>query len=148
MKHEIRTEIIIGSSNERVYEILTNLSSYASWNPFIVHSEGVVKVGETIKNSMKNGNKTVLFKPKVLKAEKGKAFEWLGSLFIKGLFDGHHYFHIQKINANQVNLIHGEKFSGILSGMIFRKIGDDTRNNFIKMNRALKSLAESNTQAI
>ena len=148
MKHEIRTEIIINSSNERVYEILTDLPSYASWNPFIIHSEGVVKVGNTLKNSMKNGNKTSVFKPKVLKAEKGKSFEWLGSLFIKGLFDGHHYFHIQKINANQINLIHGEKFSGILSGMIFRKIGDDTRKNFIKMNRALKSLVESKTQTI
>lgn len=148
MKQEIRTEIIIEASNEKVYEILTDLSDYESWNPFIIHSEGDVQVGNTIINTMKNGEKSMVFKPKVLKAEKGLAFEWLGSLFIRGFFDGHHYFHLQKIEENKVNLIHGEEFSGILSGMIFRKISKDTRNNFIKMNRALKSLAESQTQAI
>lgn len=143
MKQEIRTEIIIDATAEKIYDILTNLATYSSWNPFIIQSEGEAKVGNTIKNSMKNGDKTIVFKPKVIKAEKAVAFEWLGSLFIKGLFDGHHYFHIQKINENQINLIHGEKFSGILSGMILRKIADETRNNFIKMNRALKVLAES-----
>jgi hypothetical protein len=143
MKQEIKTEIAIESSCERVYEILTNLSSYSAWNPFIVRSEGYAITGKTIKNTMKNGDKEIVFRPKVLKAEQGVAFEWLGSLLFKGLFDGHHYFHIQKIEENKINLIHGEKFSGILSGMILRKIGDQTRGNFIKMNRALKTEAET-----
>jgi len=146
VKQEIRTEIVIEASKDKVYEILTNLTSYKSWNPFIVHSEGDVKVGNRIKNTIKNGEKSIVFRPKVLKAEKGVAFEWFGSLFVKGLFDGHHYFHLQKIEENKVNFIHGEKFSGIFSGIILRKIGNDTRNNFIKMNRALKSLAESQTK--
>lgn len=146
MKHEIKTEIVIESSSEKVYEILTNLSAYEKWNPFIVQSEGEALTGKTIKNTMKNGDKKIVFKPKVLKAEKGVAFEWLGSLWFKGLFDGHHYFHIQKISDNKVNLIHGEKFSGILSGMIMKKIGNQTRENFIKMNRALKTAAETQIQ--
>jgi hypothetical protein len=143
MKQEIKTEIVIESTRDRVYEILTNLSSYEKWNPFIIKSEGEVKTGNTIINTMKNGEKEVVFKPRILKAEKGEAFEWLGSLFFKGLFDGHHYFHIQQLEENKINLIHGEKFSGIISGMILRNIGNQTRENFVKMNRALKTMAES-----
>lgn len=83
------------------------------------------------------------FKPKVKRTDTGKAFEWLGSLWFKGLFDGHHFFHIEKIDDKSVKLIHGERFSGILSGMILNKIGEETRNNFILMNRAIKEKAES-----
>lgn len=69
-------------------------------------------------------------------------FDWVGNLWIKGLFDGHHYFEIEEINTNQVKLNHGENFSGILSGMILKKIGDQTRENFVKMNMALKEKSE------
>lgn len=125
-----------------MWDILTNLPAYSQWNPFIVQSEGTVQTGRRIKNTMKNGNSTITFKPKVLVVEKPKAFEWLGALWVKGLFDGHHYFHIEALPGDRINLVHAEKFSGILASMMLKKIGDDTRNNFVKMNHALKTLAE------
>lgn len=142
MKHEIRTEIIINASKEKVWSILADLNAYAVWNPFIVKSEGVLRVGTKLKNTLQNGDKTIVFKPKVVEVEPNRSFGWLGSLWVKGLFDGHHYFEIEEISENQVNLIHGENFSGILSSLILKQIGNDTRNNFVKMNQALKSRAE------
>jgi len=142
MNRSIKTEIVINAPAERVYQTLTDLADYENWNPFIVKSEGTAEKGRKIKNTMKNGEKLMTFSPKVLIAEKNFAFEWLGSLIIPGLFDGHHYFRIEKISNNQTNLIHGENFSGLLSGFILRKIGEQTRENFIKMNRALKAEAE------
>jgi hypothetical protein len=65
-------------------------------------------------------------------------------LFIKGLFDGHHYFEIEELMPHQVKLSHGEYFSGLLSASILKKIAEDTRNNFIRMNNALKQQAEAN----
>ncbi len=142
MHLNIHTEIVINATADRVYDILTGLRDYSKWNPFIVKSEGDVQTGRRIKNTMKNGEKLMNFKPIVLAAERGKKFEWRGSLFIRGLFDGHHYFRIEEISDNQINLIHGENFSGILAPFILRKIGEQTRNNFIVMNRALKAEAE------
>lgn len=147
MKHQIRTEIVIDAPKERVFSILTELTAYEKWNPFIIKSKGNPAEGARLVNTMRNGGSTITFKPRVVKVEKNKAFEWLGALWVKGLFDGHHYFHIEEISPEQVNLVHGENFSGILSSFLLKKIGDQTRQNFILMNQALKARAEGNQES-
>jgi len=144
MSKNIRTEIVINATPEKVWSILTNFGDYPKWNPFIVSIKGDLKAGQRIENTMMNGEKKFVFKPKVLSVVPNKYFDWLGSLLIKGIFDGHHYFQIEQVNSSQVKLIHGENFSGILSGFILRKIGEQTRNNFIAMNQAIKKLSEQN----
>lgn len=142
MNLQIRTEIVIEASKEKVWNILTDLDAYPQWNPFIVSSKGAIVLGTKLENTLKNGEKTIVFRPRILQVRPMEYFEWLGSLWFKGLFDGRHYFEIQEIGPGQVNLVHGESFSGLLSGMIFRQIGAETRNNFVKMNQALKARAE------
>lgn len=142
MKQSIRTEIIIHSSKEKVWQILTNFREYALWNPFIVKSEGKAEVGSRLKNTMLNNGKERTFRPKVLKAEPNQSLEWLGSLWVRGLFDGHHYFYIEDIGNGQVKFTQGENFSGLLVGPIMNAIGEDTRNNFVRFNNALKKRAE------
>jgi hypothetical protein len=142
MHNEIKTEILINSSSQRVYEILTNLFDYEKWNPFIIKSEGIVGVGNRIRNTMKNGNKSIVFKPKIVKADKEKEFAWLGSFGVKGIFDGYHYFQIKTIEEGKVLLVHGEIFSGILARLILNKIGNQTYHNFLMVNKALKEFAE------
>ena len=142
MQSQIKTEIIIDAPKEKVWNILTDLESYEKWNPFIVKSSGRITPGARIQNTMLNGDSNMTFRPKVLTVKPNEYFDWLGSLWFKGLFDGNHYFKIEETGPGQVNLIHGENFSGILSAMILRKIGEDTRQNFIKMNQAIKALAE------
>ncbi len=144
MTKEIKTEIVINAPAEKVWQILTQFNLYHTWNPFIIKSEGQAIAGTRLTNTMRNGEGTITFKPVILDVKIGKSFSWMGSLWIKGLFDGNHYFEIEEISATQVNLKHGEKFSGILSGMILKKIGEQTRNNFVLMNQALKATAEAN----
>lgn len=143
MQNEIKTEIIINSPTQKVYEILTNLTNYEKWNPFIIKSEGIVGVGNRIKNTMRNGDKSIVFKPRIVIADGEKNFAWLGSFGVKGIFDGYHYFHLQPIEENKVLLIHGEKFSGILAKFVLKRIRIQTHHNFIMMNEAIKELAES-----
>lgn len=142
MQQEIITEIIIHAPAEKVYRLLTDLEGYSRWNPFIIKSSGKATPGAKVMHVMKNNNSTITFRPTVIRAEEGKSFEWIGHFGIKGIFDGHHYFHIHDTGSGAVNLIHGEKFGGILSSFLLKKIGDQTRQNFIAMNTALKSLAE------
>ncbi|PSL07807.1 SRPBCC domain-containing protein [Cecembia rubra] len=140
---KIRTEIIINASKEKVWDILTDFDKYQHWNPFIVKSQGLAIPESYLVNTMKNGDRFITFKPKVLKVEPNKYFDWQGKLWFKGLFDGHHFFHIEEIHPNQVKLIHGENFSGLMSKMILKKIGQQTRESFEHMNKALKKAAES-----
>jgi hypothetical protein len=142
MSKSIVTEIIINAPKERVWQVLTNFKAYGTWNPFIKSIEGELRVGARLTNTMWNAGKAFVFKPLVLTVRPNAYFDWLGSLWFKGIFDGHHYFEIEQLSAGQVKLTQGENFSGLLSGPILKKIGADTRNNFIKMNNALKLLAE------
>lgn len=140
----IKTEIIINASKEKVWNILTDFENYKNWNPFIIKSSGRAKKGEKLTNTMKLDKKTQTFSPKIINVEEYSYFDWLGHLFFKGIFDGHHYFKIEEVGENQVRLTQGENFSGIFSGLIMKSIGEKTMGNFVKMNNALKELAEAN----
>lgn len=139
---ELRTEIILNATTDKVWETLTNVEAYASWNPFIVSSEGEAKLGGRLTNTMMNKGKANVFKPIITRFEPQKAFEWLGSGLL-GMFKGRHYFMLEDLGEGKTKLVHGEKFSGLLSGPIMKMIGDDTLRNFQSMNKALKNRVES-----
>jgi len=146
MNKSIKTEIIINASKEKVWNILTDFNNYPNWNPFIVSIEGELQQGKRLKNTMLTGGKKFVFKPVVLSVVPYQYFDWLGNLFVKGLFDGHHFFEIDELSSRQIKLTQGEFFSGMLSASIFKKIGNETRNNFVRMNQAIKEAAENNNE--
>ena len=146
MNKRITTEIIINAPKETVWNVLTDFEAYPQWNPFILSVKGKAVKGERLTNTLRNGDKTMVFKPKVLSVVPFQYFDWLGSLGFRGLFDGHHSFEIEEVSPTQVKLKHSETFSGLLSSAILKKIGEPTRQNFIRMNQALKERAESNRQ--
>lgn len=137
----IQTEIIINAPKEKVWQVLTNFEDYPNWSTFMISVEGELKEGSRLKNKMVVNGKTSTFKPKIQKVIPNEYFEWLGKAPL-GIFNGRHYFKLETVGDNQTKLIHGEKFSGWLRGIIMKKIGDATRENFIKMNKDLKRLAE------
>ena len=138
----LQTEIVINASPEKVWNILTDFAKFPEWNPFVVKAEGKPELGSYLRVELKNGNGVSVFKPKVLVVEKNRAFEWLGSFPIPGLFNGHHYFRIEPINNDQVKFVHGEEFTGLLAGLIMKQIGEQTQKGFMNMNKALKERAE------
>lgn len=137
----LQTEIIINASAEKVWAVLTNFEAHKTWNPFIKNIQGEPVVGSTLRVELKNGKGTSAFTPKVMVADTNRAFEWLGKLPL-GMFSGNHYFRIEPISATQVKFIHGENFSGWLSGLILKQIGEQTQQSFIAMNKAIKQEAE------
>ncbi len=88
---ELRTEIEINASADTVWAILTDLSQFAAWNPFMPEAEGEIREGARLKVRIAPpGGKAMTFKPTVTpRVEPGRAFRWLGRLLLPGLFDGH-----------------------------------------------------------
>ncbi|MGB3589119.1 MAG: SRPBCC domain-containing protein [Tunicatimonas sp.] len=142
---ELITEIIINASAERVWQVLTDFPAYQEWNPFIVNSSGKAIAGTRLTNQMKQGEKTTTFKPKLVKVEENRRLEWLGHLWVPGLFDGHHIFIIEELAPQQVKFVQQEKFSGLLRSLIMKQIAESTQAGFVAMNRALKEQAERQT---
>jgi hypothetical protein len=134
----IETAIIINVSVAKVWEILTKFETYPNWNPFIKSVKGNIKKGETIEVKIQlEGMKLQTFTPEILVFNINKEFRWLGELGIKGIFDGEHFFILERIDNERTKLIHGERFTGILSGLIYKMIGKKTKNGFNAMNQAI-----------
>ncbi len=139
----LKTEIIINAPAKKVWQILMDFGAYAEWNPFIRSVKGKAEVGSQLVNTLHlEGQKPQVFKPTVLEVKEEQSFQWLGHLFVKGLFDGNHYFKLETIAPNKTRFIHGENFSGLLVSPIMKMIGQSTLQGFEKMNVALKERAE------
>jgi len=143
MAKEIRTQIRIEASPEKVWAILTDFDKYPDWNPFIKSIKGDVAVGNKIVARIEPPEaKGMTFKPKVLAFDTNKEFRWIGHLFVKGLFDGEHKFELIDNGDGSTTFVQSEKFGGILVPLFKKMLNNNTLNGFNQMNEKLKELAE------
>lgn len=144
---EIHTEIEINASANRVWEILVKFDEYPDWNPFIREISGELSEGSRLSVSIQPVDSDPMdFQPTLIKAEKNDELRWIGRVLIPGIFDGEHYFRIEKISEEKVSLIHGENFSGILVPLLWGSMESGTKQGFKAMNEALKNKVEAPVQ--
>nr|WP_320160757.1 SRPBCC domain-containing protein [uncultured Methanoregula sp.] len=140
---ELRSEIKIRASAERVWNILTDFAGFPQWNPFIRRAHGPVRVGEQLHVTIQpSGARGMNFRPVILNVEPGRELRWVGHLLVPGLFDGEHIFTIEPSGPGRVRFIQREIFTGLLVPLFSRGLDTDTRRGFDEMNRALKVRAE------
>ncbi len=143
-KKELKTEILINTSPEKIWTILVNFSEYPKWNPFIKFITGNGAIGKKIKVRMEPpGAAGMTFNPEVLVFEANKEFRWLGHLLFGGLFDGEHKFELIDNGNGTTTFIQSEKFKGILIPLFKKMININTKNGFEQMNQKIKYMAES-----
>jgi hypothetical protein len=143
MKKEIKTEVIIQASTERVWEVLTAFEKYPLWNPFVKSIQGKVKTGAKIIVRLEQpGSKGMTFKPTVLTFDKNKEFKWIGHLLFPGLFDGEHRFELIDNGDGTTTFIQAERFKGMLVRMFSKMLDTSTMKGFHAMNLQLKEEAE------
>jgi uncharacterized protein YndB with AHSA1/START domain len=69
MKKNIRTEIEINASPEKVWQILSDFEKFSVWNPFVIKVSGKPKVGEVLQIEVQlPESRLSKFMPTVLKA--------------------------------------------------------------------------------
>ncbi len=140
---ELRAEIEIQASAERVWQLLTDFATFPEWNPFIRWAKGEAKASARLEVHIQpSGASGMTFKPIVLRAEPNHELRWLGRLLMPGLFDGEHVFTIETLGANRVRFTQREVFSGLLVPILARGLESNTRRGFEEMNQALKVRAE------
>ena len=143
MAKEIKTEILINATPQKVWSILTNYENYPNWNPFIKSIIGEVKVGNKITARIEPPEaKGMTFKPKILTYETNKELSWIGHLLFAGLFDGEHKFELIDNGNGTTTFKQSEKFKGILVPLFKKMLDINTINGFNNMNKKLKELAE------
>ena len=140
MAKEIKTEIIIRTTPEKIWTILTDFEKYPQWNPFITSIKGKVERGKKIQVRIEPPNgKGMTFNPTVLTKDENRELRWLGKFLFSGLFDGEHKFELIENGNGTVTFIQSEKFTGIFVGLFNP---EKTQQGFTEMNKKLKELAE------
>ncbi len=142
---EIRTEIEISAPREEVWDALTDLSAYPEWNPFITKGEGDLAVGSELKLLVKPPGaigKTI--KPRVVEVEQGRRLTWIGHALLPGFFDGERYFVLEDGGDGVIRLVHGERFTGLLTPLMqVIRVLRSARVGAVMMNLALKEWLET-----
>jgi hypothetical protein len=143
---QIRAEIEINASAERVWHILTDFAAFPQWNPFIRQISGELKVGGKLDVYLQpSGQRGLRFHPTVLAVTPSQELRWLGRVWgIPKLFDGEHSLTIERLGANRVRFVQQEVFGGILFSLLGSTLRA-TERSFREMNEALKTLAENST---
>ena len=141
---ELRTEIEIQASPDKVWQVLTNLDKYPDWNPLIHRATGTAKVGEKVDIAVSSGSKEMTLHCTVVKVEPNKELRWKYHVILPGLFRGEHSFTIEPTGKNKVRFVDREVFNGLLVFSQAKDIDTNSRQGFEAMDKALKIKAEQN----
>jgi len=141
---EIKTRILINASVEAVWSCLTNTRNYSIWNQFLRKIEGEFTESKKLNiNLVAPDNEVMNFTPTCITVKKNQELRWVGIFGFSWIFRGEHYFILEEINKHQTQLIHGEKFTGILALIFKKKRGKITQEGFEMMNRNLSDYVVS-----
>jgi hypothetical protein len=143
MAKEIKSQIVINASPEKVWAVLVDFKNYPNWNTFIQSISGEVKVGNKIEAYIEPPEgKGMAFKPKVLVLNANRELRWIGHLLFSGLFDGEHIFELIDNGNGTTTFIQRENFKGVLVPFFKRMLEVNTKNGFDLMNQELKTWVE------
>lgn len=138
----ISTSIDIDAPTAEVWRHVMDFDSHESWNPFIRSISGTAAVGEAIQVTMElPDSKPRTFRPTVTIVDPNRTFEWLGSVGMRGVFDGRHRFDLEPTTTG-TRLVQSERFTGVLAPIILPLIRTKTTAGFTAMNEALKTRCE------
>ena len=146
MTAELTTFVDIDAAPERVWQVLTDLSAYAEWNPFITRAEGTFVEGQRLSVDVPPVNAFVPshLRPTVLEVVPGRRLRlWsrLDRLGIPGVFDVDHTVTLADRDGG-VRVWQQDHFGGLLAPVLIRSLNRRRSAAFEAMNAALKERAE------
>jgi hypothetical protein len=143
MRKEIRSEFIVNANADKIWNVLIDFSHYREWNPFLIFVKGKIRAGSPLKIRAMFGNgSTMTFKPIVQKVLPASELRWKATVLKETLFSGEHYLILESLGFGKTKVIHGEIFSGLLSGLAFMLLENKLRDGINLMNKRLAYRAQ------
>lgn len=139
---ENRNDLEIMAPPEEVWNVLTDLTKHAEWNPLIYRAEGKIEEGQKVKVSARTASRDMNFSCLVVSVQPNREFQWNWHIVLPFLLKGEHIFKIAPINENSVRFTNQEIFKGILVPFLAREFETDSKDAMVAMDKALKERVE------
>jgi hypothetical protein len=121
-----------------VWEVLTDVESYARWNTLLsVDGEFVVGNTVSVRLSMP-GLPTVRLRPEITAVEPERALRWRSRLF--GI-EAEHAFLVEPASDGTTRFVQTESFDGPVAGVLADRLDRRIRRGFEQMNLGLRRRA-------
>lgn len=142
--HEVRTEIDIAASPEKVWAILADINSWQEWSPIINHSSGDASMGSTLSIIMigeKEYQSGPEYNPIITHLEAPKALHWRAVMMMGVGLTNDKIIELEATPAG-TRVVHKELFKGMLLPMFRGTFDRNVPLMLNVMNEALKLRAE------
>jgi hypothetical protein len=133
----------IDAPPEKVWAVITDLSSFPLWNPFIVRADGELRPGGRLHVTLQVPEmRLVSFRPRLLVVEPGREIRWRGVTGLRGLFDGVHSLSVEPLPDGRSRFRTHEDVTGVLLPVLGR-VMQRTQRGFELLAEAVKVRAEA-----
>lgn len=145
---EIREEVEIQASPEEVWEVIVDFDSYSEWNSQLEYLGGEVEPGGTLQLKLTaEGAEPYEFSPVISHWEEPTKFAWLARTGLPRVFDGEHFFELERIDENTTRVVNREEYRGVLSQVIRNlPMMQGAPEGFRLMNQELKERVEQKVE--
>ncbi len=144
---EIKTEIQISASPDKVWSIISNIKNWYEWSPIIQKSKGDPFLGAKLSIIMtgkegKGGKDGPSYQPIITFFNEAKSFRWRAKMIAGFIFTNDKSFELEA-TPDGTRLIHKEYFKGLLVPMFWNSIKTTVPSMLNSMNEALKKKVET-----
>jgi hypothetical protein len=142
---EIKDKVEINASIEEVWATIIDFESYADWNSQLEYLGGEVKPnGKLHLKLAAEGADPYEFKPIISYWEENEKFAWLAQTGFPKVFDGEHFFELERVDDTTTLVTNREEYRGVMS-LIMKNLPmmKTAPEGFKKMNEELKEYIES-----
>lgn len=140
---EIRTEIEISASPEKVWSILTDFNHWNTWNTTITKTSGNAAIGSTLKISMRgsDGKDSNAYMPVISELEAPKLLRWKAKMMADFIFHNEKIVELETTETG-TRIIHRELFEGLMVRLFWDQMESGVPPILNTMNSNLKTIAE------
>lgn len=126
-----------------VWEVLSDLESWAVWNPLYPKAAGVIRIGSVLDLTLTlPGQPPQDIKPTVMEWVPNEQLHWRLTM-LGGLVKTIRYFEIETLAEASCIVSNGEIIGGLMGPRLGRRLGRGIYRAFVEMNDALKTRAET-----
>lgn len=140
---EIKTEIHIDASPEKVWSVITDLNSWHEWNPIVKQVKGDAMLGAHLTVTMRgeDGKDANSYAPIITRFDEPSLLCWRGKMLAELLMTNDKIIKLEKTETG-TRLIHRELFKGVIVPLFWNKMEAHVPTMLDSMNSALKAKVE------